>query len=52
MVTRRDLIDKSINQWTKLKQKFAVEMKLSVEEYEKEVSQWRDLWTEGGTLGN
>ena len=47
----RDLIDKSINQWTKLKQKFAVEMKLSVEEYEKEVSQWRDLWTEGGTFG-
>lgn len=46
----KDTIGNSINQWTELKQKFAIEMDLSVEEYEKEVSQWRDLWTLGGTF--
>ncbi len=43
-------VDESLNQWLELKSRYANEMNLSLEDYEQEVSQWRDLWVEGGVF--
>ena len=37
-----------LHQWNTMKQRFASEMQLSLEDYESEVSQWRDLWLQQG----
>ncbi len=39
-----NLVENGLNQWGMLKQNYASEMELSLQEYEKEVSQWRNLW--------
>lgn len=43
-----DILDGSLSQWFDLKSKYAKEMNLSLDDYQLEVSQWRDLWTNGG----
>ena len=40
----------SLTQWNELKNDCAIEMGMSLDEYQLEVSQWRDLWTNGGTF--
>jgi len=45
-----DLLEDSLTQWLQMKSKFAAEMDLSIDDYELEVSQWRDLWAEGETF--
>ena len=37
-----------LEQWVSMKSNFSDEMGLSMADYEKEVSQWRDLWLQGG----
>jgi hypothetical protein len=44
------IVSSSLNQWELLKKQCADDMKISLDEYEKEVSQWRDLWMNGGTF--
>jgi len=45
-----DILQDALSQWLDLKVKFASEMGLSLEEYQLEVSQWRDLWTNDGAF--
>ena len=45
-----DILKETLSQWNQLKSKFASEMDLSLEEYRLEVSQWRDLWINGGSF--
>ena len=44
------IIKKTILDWEDLKKDCAKEMGIPVNEYELEISQWRDLWTNGGTF--
>ena len=43
-----NLVQNILNQWNTQKNEFANDMGLKIEDYEKEVSQWRDLWLTGG----
>lgn len=38
------LVENGLEQWDSLKRKYASEMELSLQDYENEVSQWRNLW--------
>ena len=44
------IVEAAKSQWVELKSACADEMNLQLDEYEKEVSQWRDLWTNGATF--
>ena len=44
------IIKSTIIDWENLKKDCAKEMGIPVNEYELEISQWRDLWTNGGTF--
>jgi ectoine hydroxylase-related dioxygenase (phytanoyl-CoA dioxygenase family) len=44
------IIKSTILDWENLKKDCAKEMGIQVNEYELEISQWRDLWTNGGTF--
>jgi len=45
-----DIVENTLSEWFSLKAKYASEMGLNKEEYRLEVSQWRDLWTNGGVF--
>ncbi len=38
------------SQWLEMKSKYADEMNVSLHDYQSEVSQWRDLWLQGGSF--
>ena len=44
------ILEGALSQWLELKSACAEEMDLQLNEYEMEVSQWRDLWTNGATF--
>ena len=44
------LLESTLSEWESLKSSCAEDMGLSIEEYQLEISQWRDLWTNGGTF--
>ena len=44
------IIKSTILDWENLKKDCAKEMGIPVNEYELEISQWRDLWTNEGTF--
>ena len=43
-------IDSTHDAWSGLRQQYAGELGVELEVYRKEISQWRDLWTQGGVL--
>ena len=45
-----DIIESTLSDWENLKKECAEEMGIPVSEYKLEISQWRDLWTNGGTF--
>lgn len=46
----RPTIDCTHAAWANLRKRYASEMGVDMEAYRKEISQWRDLWTEGGAF--
>ncbi len=51
-VMEESQLDLILGQWNEMKLRYSSEMKLSIEDYENEVSQWRDLWLNGGAFEN
>ena len=49
-VLSSETLDKTTTSWNQMKMGFAEEMGLDLNDYEKEVSQWRDLWMLGGVF--
>jgi|TARA_B100001741_G_C16537783_1_gene592811 phytanoyl-CoA hydroxylase len=45
-----DMVSETTNAWSEMKTEFAIEMGMSLQEYQLEVSQWRDLWRRGGVF--
>ena len=45
-----DLLNDSLESWEQHRLQCAKEMGISFDKYKMEISQWRDLWTLGGTF--
>ena len=43
-------VNEARSSWTELRKRCAQEMGVNMDDYRKEISQWRDLWTQGGTF--
>ena len=43
-------VNEARSSWIDLRERCAQEMEINMDDYRKEISQWRDLWTQGGTF--
>ena len=43
-------VNEARSSWVELRKRCAQEMDVNMDDYRKEISQWRDLWTQGGTF--